>query len=160
MTFKGIDLTPLLGGLLSIISALIGWALLKVKNAAQAAETTSKTQATMLKLAALVTAMLGRAWDRLSPTIQAAIADGEVTAEERAQLEAEVRLLVSEFATQDDLKAMATILGLPLPGLIAKIASMMLDTFTKAHDPANSTVSSLAFPVAGVRGDVAEGGVG
>lgn len=152
MTWNGVDLTPLLGGLLSIISALIGWALLKVKNAAAAAEQTNKTQATLLKLASLVTAMTGRAWDRLAPKVQAIIADGQVTAEERVALEAEVRLLVAEFATEDDLKQMATILGLPLPGLIAKIATMMLDTFTKAHDPNNQTVSALAFPVAGDAG--------
>ena len=147
MTYQGIDLTPLIGVVFSILSALGGWVLLKIKNAQAAAEQTNKTQATLLKLAALVTTMLGRAWDRLSPQVQAAIADGKITAEERAALEKEIGSLALEFVSQDDLTAMATILGLPFPGLIAKLASMVLDTFTKAHDPSNPTVSALAFPV-------------
>lgn len=148
MTFKGIDITPLLTGLISIVAGLISLAAIKLRAAAAAAEQKSKGERALMQVGVLVTSLLGRAWDKLSPQIQAAIADGQVTAEERAALEKAVEALLADLVTQDDLRSLAEALGLPLPGLVAKIASMLLDTFTKAHDPSIPAVSSLAFPVA------------
>lgn len=148
MTFKGIDLTPLLTGLLTIIGGLLTFVSAKVAGAANAAKDANTAAAALTRVGALVTTLLGRAWDTLTPKIQAAIADGKVTDAERAELEDAIRQVVYGFIGEDELKSLADALHLPLPGLIAKIASMALDTFTKAHDPGNQTVSAKAFPVA------------
>lgn len=143
-----IDLSGLIGVLVSIVTALLGWLAVKVKGAAQASTDKSKTEQAGLKVAALVTAMAGKAWDTLAPKLQAALADGTISPEERSAIEAQVKLLVADFTSEDDLKALADALGLPLPGLIAKIASMLIGIFTSAHDPAINTVSAKAYPVA------------
>lgn len=147
MTFQGFDLTPLLGALVTILGSLLSWAAVKVGKAADAAKQEKSAQAALLRVAALASTLVGRAWDTLAPQVQAAIADGKVTAEERAALERAIRGLVGQFVTEDELAALAKALGLPLPGLVAKLASMVLDTFTKAHDPDVPTESALAFPV-------------
>lgn len=148
MTYKGIDLTPLITLAISLLSTLLGWAGLKVGRAADAAKAEKTAQAALLRIGVLATTILGRAWDTLAPQVQAAIADGKVTAEERAALERAVRSLVGQFVGEDELEQLARAIGLPLPGLIAKLASMVLDQFTKAHDPDVPTESALAFPVA------------
>jgi hypothetical protein len=91
--------------------------------------------------------MAGRAWDRLSPQIQVALSDGTISPAERLEIEATVKALVAEFTSSDDLAALASALGLPLPGLIAKIASMLIGMFTSAHDVTNTATSSLQYPL-------------
>lgn len=147
MTYKGFDLTPLLGGLITILSSVLAWVALKVKGAAESAKEQNNAQAALLRVGVIATTLLGKAWDKLGPQIQAAIADGKVTDEERAALEAAAKDLALGLVGEDELSALASALGLPLPGLIAKLASMMLDTFTKAHDASTPAVSKLAFPV-------------
>jgi hypothetical protein len=146
MTIGGssFDLSPIIAGIVALVGAALTWLSNRVKNAQVAAANTASAE---LKVAALVTSIAGKAWDTLSPELQKILADGKVTAEERAELEAVALKLARDASSQDNLAELASALGLPLPGLIAKIASMLLDVFTKAHDPTTTSVSALAFPV-------------
>ena len=102
----------------------------------------------LVKLGAIAVALAGRAWDRLSPMVQAALADGRMTQEERTAIEEAVRELVKDFASADDLTKIAEAVGLPLPGLLAKLAAMVIERFAFAHDPDIATASALVYPVA------------
>ena len=148
MTWNGIDLSGLLGTLASILTALLGWVAISIKKKQEASAQQSKAETALLKLAAIATSMAGKAWDTLSPDIQAALADGKMTAEERAHIEAHIGELLKDFASSDDLKLIAEALGIPLPGLVAKIAAMLIEKFAFAHDPSTPSQSKLAFPVA------------
>jgi hypothetical protein len=147
MTIGGtsFDISPLIAGLVALFGAALTWLSNRVKQAQVAAAATAGAE---LKVAALVTSIAGKAWDTLSPELQKILADGKVSAEERAELEAVALKLAREATSEDNLADLARAFSLPLPGLIAKIASMLLDVFTKAHDATNQSVSALAFPVA------------
>jgi hypothetical protein len=142
------DMTLILPALGSILVALLGYLTTWLKRKAEAETNASKAQTALLKLGNIAVAMAGRAWDALGPIVQQSLADGKMTAEERSQIEAKVEALLKDFASADDLADIASALGLPLPGLIAKIAAMIIEKFAFAHDPANITQSKLAFPVA------------
>lgn len=107
-----------------------------------------KADSAWTKLANIGVALAGKAWDRLGPTVQAALADGKITAEERAAIEQAAVDLLDEVTDKKTLEEIASAVGLPLPGIIAWLASGFIDTWTKAHDPANTDVSVKAFPVA------------
>lgn len=151
-TYRGIDLSPLLGALIAIIGAAITWIANRAqKSSAKANDEVAKTsraERALLKLGVIAAGMSGRAWDRIGPAAQAALADGRIDAAERAHLEAIVQGLLRDFSSEDDLKEITEALGLPLPGIVAKIAAMVLGRFTQAHDEVNTEVSALEFPVA------------
>lgn len=152
MTWNGVDLSGLLGTLASILTALLGWVAVSIKKKQAAAAEQSKAETSLLKLAAIAAGLAGKAWDTLSPDIQAALADGKMTPEERLHIEAHVGDLLKEFADGDELKQIAEALGLPLPGLVAKIAAMLIEKFAFAHDPTTPAQSKLEFPVSSTPG--------
>jgi uncharacterized membrane protein YebE (DUF533 family) len=154
MTWNGIDLTGILGALASIVTALLGWALVSIRKHQEAQANASKTQIAILKLGEIVTTLAGKAWSRLSPKIQEALAnDGKIDAAERAVIEAIVSELVMEFTDTESLTEIAKALGLPLPGIIARIAAGIIDLVTKAHDPGiAASMSPAAFPVSDFTG--------
>lgn len=161
MEWNGIDLSGVLGGLASLLGLLIAWAVNSLRKKADADTKRSKAETALLKVAAIASAMAQRAWTTLSPQLQAALADGKMSAEERAEIEKSVQVLIKDFTSDDDLKQIAEALGLPLPGVIAKIASLIISTFAFAHDTTNPSQSRLAFPVgASSSGTLPEGDVG
>jgi hypothetical protein len=151
VTKYGIDMGTVLKLVASIVTALLGLLAAKMQrskaDADAAAADKSRADLALLRLGTIGVAMLGRAWDRLSPLVQAALADGKITAEERAAIEAAVKGLLSEFTSEDELAEIGRALGLPMAGIIAKIASFLIDRWTQAHDPTVPTVSAKAFPV-------------
>lgn len=147
-TYHGFDLTPLIGALISLVALAIGWLTKRAAAAAAASTATSKAQLAGIKLAAIGAAMLGKAWDTLSPRLQVALADGTISAQERAEIETAVKGLLADFTSEDELKGITEALGLPLPGVVAKIASYLIGQFTAAHDPTIPTASAKAYPVA------------
>jgi preprotein translocase subunit YajC len=149
MTWNGIDLSGLLGTLASIVTALLGWALVSIRKHQEAQATASKAQIALLKLGEIVTTVAGKAWAELSPKVQAALAnDGKIDAAERAEIEVVVAGLVKDLTDAASLTEIAKALGLPLPGLIARIAAGIIDIVTKAHDPdIKNSASPAAFPV-------------
>ena len=150
MTWNGIDMTQVLSLLGSIVVMLLGWLATSIKKKQDAGTAQSKAETATLKLAAIGAALLQKAWNDLGPKIQAALADGTMSTEERLAIEASVQSLLSEVTDDATLKSIAEALGLPLPGVIAKIAATLIDIWTKSHDPAVTTQSKLAFPVAKV----------
>lgn len=142
-----IDLSGIVGVVLSLVAALIGLAASKVRAASEASAAKSKTESAMLKVAALATSLAGRAWDKLSPQLQLALADGAISATERADIERSVKELLADFTSSDDLEKLAVALGLPMPLLIGKIASMLIGMFTSAHDVTNTATSALQYPL-------------
>ena len=149
MTFKGIDLSPLLQVLSSLVLALIGWATASIqkKQAADAAKT--KAETALLKLAAIGAAMVTDAWQTLAPAVQARVADGNFSAQDRAEIEAMVKGLLDKYTSSEEIQKITEALGLPLAGIIAKIAAYIIDKVTAAHDPdLPDTASPAAFPVA------------
>jgi len=128
----------------AVASIVVPWLLSKWQTS-QSANANANTA--LVKLGAIALGMAGRAWDKLAPQVQAALADGTISADERAAIEASVKELLKDFTSEDDLKAIGEALGLPLAGIIAKIASMLIEKFAIAHDPTNPAVSALAYPV-------------
>ena len=143
----GMDWTPILGVLATLIGGLLTWLANSIKKKNEAATAQSNAETALLKLAAIATGMAGRAWASLSPVIQASMADGKLEASERAVIEAKVQELLKDFASADDLALIASALGIPLPGLVAKIAAMLIEKFAFAHDATTPQQSRLAFPV-------------
>lgn len=143
MTFKGIDLTPLLTGLVLVVSYLIQRVTSKLADA--------KTQdAAWTKLANLGLAIAGDVWAAMSAEFQLAIADGRITSTERTALKAVAVAQVEKYTSSEELAKIATALNLPLPAVIGWVGEWLVDRFTKAHDPDNQTVSAGAYPVTGV----------
>jgi len=130
---------------LASIASVVVPALLAKWQASQSKNADASTA--LMKLGAIALGMAGRAWDKLAPQVQAALADGTISTEERASIEATVKDLLKDFTSEDDLKAIGEALGLPLAGIIAKLASMLIEKYAIAHDPGNLKVSALAYPV-------------
>lgn len=141
------NLMPVLG---TLITAGLAYLLTIIKARQSAATAQSKAEAATLKLAAIGTALLQKAWTDIGPKVQAALADGKLDDAERAAIEASVQALLKDVTDDATLAEIAGALGLPLPGIIAKLAATLIDVWTKSHDPAVTTNSKLAFPVAKV----------
>lgn len=141
MTFKGIDLTPILSGLV----LAIGYLLQRVTAKMAAAK---EQDAAWTKLANLGLAIAGDTWNAMSAEFQKAIADGKITSEERAALKVIALAQVEKYTSKDELENLARTLGLPLPAIIGWVGEYLIDRFTKAHDPAVSSASAGAYPVA------------
>ena len=149
MTFKGIDLSPLISALFSqVIVPVLGIAglWLSAKAAAYFGAKTNKTKAETAaeKVELLIESIVKRAWDGLGPDLQAALADGRISLEERKGLEAKLHALLVDITSQDDLEALAKALGLPMSGLISWIGEKVIRIWISAHDP-DSTDSAAAF---------------
>jgi hypothetical protein len=150
---QGLDLGPILQAVLGLVAMLIGWVGTKVAARQTADAKKTRAETALLQLAQLVTMLAGKAWDRLSPKVQAALADGRVTPEERAGIEAEVKAILAEGGEQltsaDELGKIASALGLPMAGLIARIAAGIIDMVTRSHDPdlVEDSAAPTAFPV-------------
>ena len=139
------NLMPVLG---TLITAGLGYLITVIKARQQAATAADKAALAGLQLAAIGTALLQKAWAKLGPDIQTALADGTFSAEERAGIEARVRELLKEVTDDDTLKSIGDALGLPMAGVIAKIVSYLIGKWTEAHDAAVVTSSAKTFPVA------------
>jgi hypothetical protein len=136
-------LAALLPQLLPVVSSLvvagIGWLTLTIQNKVKA-DTAWK------KLAEIGVGLVGKSWDRLGPEVQTALADGKVTAEERAVIE---KAALDVLTAEDEavLTGIGKAVGVRFAAIIAKLAGNFIETWAKAHDPFNPTVSKLAFPV-------------
>ena len=139
--------SPILGLLVTLVTGLLTWLANSIKNHNAAATEASKAQTAALKLAAIGTALLQKAWGSLSPVLQQSLADGKLTGEERAALEVQVQALLKEVTDEDTLKEIGEALGLPLAGIIAKLASYLIGVWTEAHDTAVPTSSAKTFPI-------------
>lgn len=141
MTFKGIDLTPLLSGLVIVVGYLLQRVTAKVAAA-------QEQNAAWTKLANIGLVIAGDVWSAMSAEFQSVIADGKITAEEREALKKVAMAQVEKYTTGDELSKIAATLGLPLPAVIGWVGEWLVDRFTKAHDTNNQTVSAGAYPVA------------
>lgn len=152
-------LVPLMPVILQALAGLVvaglGWLTLTVKNKMNA-------QSAWAKLAEIAVALAGRAWDRLGPVVQTALVDGKITADERAQIEATAKAVLAEVADEKTLEDVAKAVGLPVPGIIAWLASQFIDRWVAAHDVARTDVSAGAYPspamLAATGSDPAEAG--
>jgi hypothetical protein len=107
-----------------------------------------KAESAWSKLANIGVALVGKAWDRLGPEVQKALADGKITAEERAAIEEVAMQLLDEVADKATIEDIAKAVGLPVPGIIAWLVSGFIDRWVAAHDPRIPEASPKAFPVA------------
>ena len=149
---QGVDLSPILQAVLGLVAMLIGWLTTKIAAKQKADASRSRAEAALLQVAQLVAMLAGKAWDVLSPKVQAALADGKISAEERADIEAAVRAIIEssteQLTSKAELEKVAAALGLPFAGLIASIAAGIIDKITRAHDPdLLDSDAPAAFPV-------------
>lgn len=152
-----LDWTPILSTLGSLVVAGLGWLLTIIRKKAEAEGQKTKAETALLKLGELGLALAGKAWTRIGPKLQAALADGKLTAEERAAIEAEVEALAKELVGEETLAQLGEALGLPLAGVVAKLAAFLIERYAFAHDATTPAVSRLAYPVDGAE-RVFEGG--
>jgi hypothetical protein len=140
-------LAPLIPAIVQALGALviagIGWLTLTVK-------TSISNDNAWKQVAELGASVIGTAWDTIGPQLQAALADGSISAAERAAIEAAVFQTIQKSATQPNFEVLAKKLNIPLAAIVAKLASSFVQTWAAAHDPAVTTASALAFPVAAV----------
>jgi hypothetical protein len=144
---SSIDWSPILGLLVTLVGGLLTYLANSIKNRNAAATAQSKAEAAALKLAAIGASLLQKAWNDLGPKIQAALVDGSMTADERASIEDSVKAMLKDVTDEATLKEIGDALGLPLPGIIAKIAASLIATWTQAHDPLVTSQSKLTYPV-------------
>jgi hypothetical protein len=147
-TFKGFDLTPLIAGAITIVGALFAWLARKIAAAQTASAEKSRAELAALQLGAIGLAMVGDLWTELSAEFQRRVADGKIDAEDREAFRRLVAAKIEKYTSAEQLKVIAEALGLPLPGIIAKVAEYVIDRLTKAHDGAIVEVSAKAYPVA------------
>lgn len=144
---SNMDWSPVLALLGTIITGLLGWLAKWIAAKNKADEAKSKAESALFKLAAIGSSLLQKGWTTIGPDLQAALADGKITAEERALIEVKVAALLKDATDADTLKEIADALGLPLAGVVAKIAATLIETWTRAHDPAVPAESKLTYPV-------------
>jgi hypothetical protein len=132
--------------LIPVITGLLTWltASIAKKNADLSKE--SKTQAALIKLGVIGVALLQKGWDHIGPEVQTALADGTISTEERATIEASVKELLADATDTGTLEEVGKALGLPLAGVIAWIASFLIGKWTEAHDPAVPASSANTYP--------------
>jgi hypothetical protein len=132
--------------MMPIITGLLAWVANSIAKRNAAAAVESKALAAGLKLAAIGAALLQKGWEHIGPEVQTALADGKIDAAERAVIEASVKELLADATDGATLAEITAALGLPLPGIIAKIASYLIEKWTEAHDPAVATSSANTYP--------------
>jgi len=139
-------LISLLPYLMPVVTGLLAWVANSISKRNAAAAQESKAVVAGLKLAAIGASLLQKGWDHIGPEVQTALADGTISAEERAAIEASVKELLADATDEATLKEIGDALGLPLAGVVAKVASWLIGKWTQAHDPAITTVSANQFP--------------
>jgi hypothetical protein len=140
MTYKGIDMTQIILAVIAIVGMLLTKAQQKLAD--------SKAQeSAYARLGVIGLAMLADLWDELSREFQLAIADGNITADERAVLRKVIEAKIEKYSSRGELQKLAEALKLPIPGIIAWFAEYAIDRLTAAHNPANSRVSEAAYPI-------------
>jgi hypothetical protein len=146
-TYKGFDLTPLIAGVITLLGGLLAWVSRKVAAAQTASAEKSRGELALLRVAAIAMAMAGDLWNELAREFQVRVADGSIGPGDREAFRQIVAAKIEEYTSADELAKLAAALGLPLPGLIAKVAEFIIDRVTKAHDVTIQDVSAKAFPV-------------
>lgn len=146
-SYRGFDLGPIIAGLVTVIGALLAWVGRKIAKAQEASAEQSRAETAALRLAAIGLAMVGDLWHELSREFQLRIADGKIDADDREAFRQMVAAKIEQYTSADELKKIAEALGLPLPGIIARVAEYVIDRLTKAHDPSTPEVSAKAYPV-------------
>jgi hypothetical protein len=138
-------LPQLLPYLLTAISSIFVFFKAKADAAATSADKATKAGA---QIATIGLTVAGDVWARIGPQIQASLADGKLDSVERQAILDTVEKVVAELDVSGTISKIAAALGLPLSGVIGTIGEWVIDHFAKAHDAANQTVSSKAYPVA------------
>ncbi len=144
MTFKGLDLTPLLQVLISTVVPIVAGLLLRAQNKIAAA---NAQDAAWKRLAGIGLAIAGDLWHSLSTEFQTMIADGKIDEAERAAIKKMVEQKLEQYTSRGEIEKIAVALGLPLPAVIAWVAEYLIDRLTKAHDPMTPDVAEGAYPV-------------
>ena len=147
ITFRGFDLSPLIGLLITIVTGLFAWLARRIAAAQAASAQQSAAQTALLKLSALALTMAGELWSEFSAEFQRRIADGQIDAADREAFRQLVAAKIEKYTSAEELRKIAEALGLPLPGIIAKVTEFVIDRLAKAHDPVIQDVSAKAFPV-------------
>jgi len=129
-----------------VVTGLLAWVANSIAKRNSAAAAESKALTAGLKLAAIGAALLQKGWTHIGPEVQTALADGKIDESERATIEASIRELLKDVTDEATLKEISDALGLPLPGVIAKIASYLIEKWTQAHDPVVVTASANTYP--------------
>jgi mannose/fructose/N-acetylgalactosamine-specific phosphotransferase system component IID len=146
---QSIDISSVAGPLLGLAVTVIGSAITLLLNKIGASVIkANKAQGAMLRVAAIETSLLQKGWTTIGPEIQKDLADGKLDAAETARIEQMIGDLAKDNVDAETLTEIGTALGLPLAGIIAKIAAGLIGTWTAAHDPGVNTTSNLAFPIA------------
>lgn len=148
-TIRGFDLTPIIAGLIAVIGAVFAWLSRRIAVSQEAAAERSRAETAGLRLAAIGLAMVGDLWNELSREFQLRIADGKIDADDREAFRQLVASKIETYTSAEELKKIAEALGLPLPGIIARVAEYVIDRLTRAHDPSITDVSAKAYPVDG-----------
>lgn len=157
-TFRGFDLTPILSGLVLVIGAAFAWVSKKIAAANTATAANAGASTALLKLGNIGFSMAGDLWSQFSVEFQKRIADGKIDADDREYFRLMVKQNIEKYTSAEELKKIADALGLPLPGIIARVAEYIIDRLTKAHDPVIEEVSDLAYPVKAPEGTGGYGG--
>lgn len=146
-TIRGFDLTPIIAGAIAVIGAVFAWLSRRIADSQAAAAERSRAETAALRLGAIGLAMVGDLWNELSREFQLRIADGKIDADDREAFRQLVAGKIEKYTSADELKTIAEALGLPLPGIIARVAEYVIDRLTRAHDPSITDVSAKAYPV-------------
>lgn len=147
VTFKGWDITPLVGIAITVITAALGLVAKKIAAWSASSTALTNTQRAQIKLAEIGFSMVGDLWTQFSREFQLRIADGKIDAEDREEFKRLVSENIEKYTSKEELAKIADALGLPLPGIIARVVEYVIDRLTKAHDPSTPEVSAKAYPV-------------
>lgn len=139
-------LAALIPYLMPVITGLLAWAATAIAKASAASAAEKKAVLAGLKVGAIATSLLQKGWEHIGPEVQAALADGKIDSAERAIIETSVKELLADATDAATLEEIGKALGLPLAGVVAKIAAFLIEKWAAAHDPNVPTASSLAYP--------------
>jgi hypothetical protein len=141
-------LIPLLNALLptvvTLVTAVLGWFGTKLAKSMESKNQAEKAAATIGQFAL---GLAGDIWTSINPVIQGALADGSISAAERAAILKAVTDRLGQVDVSDTVSGLAKALGLPLSSVIGTITEWLIGHFAKAHDPDVPTASSLPYPV-------------
>lgn len=148
MTFAAIlaaILPQILPTIFTLFGGVITWAAAKL---AASATSKNKAVAAAANIGNVGLSIANSIWTKVAPEVQAALADGVLTADERAHLISLVTVEVTGIDVNGTVSKIASDLGLPLSGVIGTIAEWVINHYAQAHDQNNPNVSDMSFPVA------------
>jgi hypothetical protein len=116
-------------------------------NAANSKSAAEKAAAAGLRLLGFVVQIAPTAWSKMDDWARRAFADGHVDPAERQEAIDTLVALVPTLLSKDNLDQLASDLGVPLSGVVAQIASNLVERWAAAHDATNQTVSAIAYPI-------------